>query len=83
MNTITTSSIVVPPIGGGESAYRGPCRILGAHITRVTRGGTDLVFCTEYCDGVCQLRKAALESMAPGLSDGVALGEIRCVMLSA
>ena len=33
MNTITTSSIGVPPWGGPESAYRGPCRILGAYIT--------------------------------------------------
>ena len=83
MNTITTSSIGVPPWRGPESAYRGPCRILGAHITRVTRDGMDMVVCAEYCDGVCQIRKAALESLAPGLSDGVAPGETRCIMLSA
>jgi hypothetical protein len=83
MNTITTGGIGVPPVGGPESAYRGPCRILGAHITRVTRAGTALVACTEYCDGVCRLRKAALENLAPGLSDGVAPGETRCIMLTA
>ena len=33
MNTIATSSIGVPPSGRPESAYRGPCRILWAHIT--------------------------------------------------
>ncbi len=81
--TETTSRTIVPPSAAAESAYRGPCRILGAHITRVVRGETELVICTEYCDGVCQLRKAALESMAPGLSDGVAPGETRCVMLTA
>ena len=33
MNTITTSRIGVPPWGAPESAYRGPCRILWAHVT--------------------------------------------------
>ena len=83
MNTLATASIGPSPSGGAESAYRGPCRILGSHITRVIRGGTERVVCPEYCDGVCQLRKAALESLAPGLSEGVAPGEVRCVMLGA
>ena len=84
MNTTQTISVAgVAPSALMESAYRGPCRVLGAHITRVARGGTELVICTEYCDGACRLRKTALESLAPGLSDGVAPGETRCVMLTA
>ena len=83
MNITETTYTVVPRSALAESAYRGPCRILGAHITRVARGGKELIICAEYCDGVCRLRRAALENLATGLSDGVAPGETRCVMLTA
>ena len=73
-----------------ESAYRGPCLILGAHVTRVTRGGTTRIICSEYCEteGICRLKKAALESgtiqgLIEASSEGVALGGTRCVMLTA
>lgn len=88
--TPTTSSTIVPPSARGESAYRGPCRVLGAHITRVTRGGTVQIICGEYCEAEesCRLKKAALESgttqgVTEASSGGVAPGGTRCVMLRA
>jgi hypothetical protein len=73
----------------GDSAYRGPCRVLGAHITRVTRGETEEILCGEYCPtgGICLLRQAMLgetptQGLTVGSSEG-ALGGTRCVMLTA
>jgi hypothetical protein len=73
----------------GESSYRGPCRLLGAHITRVTRAGASTVLCDEFCegDGACRLqlamldlrRQAALEAHAPEASRAAAA---RCLMLA-
>ena len=86
--TVATGSVGVPLLGRTESAYRGPCRVLGAHITRVARGGTESIICDEYCEtgGVCQLRKAALGA-PPGLTDvvseSVARDGTRCIMLTA
>ena len=75
--------------GRTEGAYRWPCRILGAYITRVARGGEESVICDEYCeaDGGCQLRKAALElgalqGLTDALSEGVARARTRCIMLT-
>ena len=88
--TPTTSSTIVPLSARLESAYYGPCRILGAHVTRDTRGGTMRIICGEYCEteGICRLKKAALESgtvqgLIEASSDGVAPGGARCVMLTA
>jgi hypothetical protein len=73
--------MIIPPPAGRESAYRGPCPILNAHVTRDTRAGTTRVFCHEYCEpeGVCQLKKAALDSSSGSIApEGTA-----CVMLTA
>ena len=90
MNTTETISNIDALSGRTEAAYRGPCRILGAHITRVARGGEESIICDEYCeaDGGCQLRKAALElgalqGLTDGLSEGVARARTRCIMLTA
>ena len=90
MATLTTTITIVEPSALVQSAYRGPCRILGAHVTRVTDGGTTRVCCGEYgeTEGVCLLRKAALEYGRPqGLleasPESLAVGAIRCVMLTA
>jgi len=83
------SSVIVPSSDRAESAYRGPCRILGAHVTRVTRGGTTHVLCGEYCEtgGICQVRRAAFHSgpiqPTEAFSEGTALSGSRCVMLTA
>ena len=84
------SSAIVPSSDRAESAYRGPCRILGAHVTRVTRGGTTHVLCGEYCEtgGICLLRQATLERgpiqrPTEAFSEGSALSGTRCVMLTA
>ena len=71
-----------------EAAYREPCRILGAHVTRVAREGAESVICIEYCDGVCRLRQAALEygalrGLSDALSDGLARARIGCIMLTS
>jgi hypothetical protein len=73
-----------------ESAYRGPCPILGAHVTRVTQKGSTRILCGEYCEagGICRLKKAALErdelqGVIEASSDGVPLGGTSCVMLTA
>jgi hypothetical protein len=60
-----------------DSAYRGPCRVCGAHITRVTRGGTEEILCDEYdpTGGICLLRQATL-------GKGPSQGRTRCVMLT-
>lgn len=89
MSTLsTTSTTSVPPLQG-ESAYRGPCRVLGDHVTRITRGGTALIICGEYCEtgGICLLRQAALES-GPSqelgqASAGSGVPGVSCVMLMA
>ena len=80
----SVSSVGVPPAALMESAYRGPCRILGAHITRIARGGSEVVICEEYCDGLCRLRQAAFERAADQpASEVVAPAIARCIMLSA
>ena len=79
------------PLSGQEAAYRGPCRVLGAHITRIARGGRESIICDEYCekDGGCQLRKAALRYGPPlqGLADvpseGLPPARTRCIMLTS
>ena len=88
MNTTTTiSRAPFPPAALMEAAYREPCRILEAHVTRVARGGTESVICTEYCDGVCRLRQAALELALQGLpdvpSEGLPPARNRCIMLTS
>ena len=91
MNTIATVDSVVMPLSGRTmAAYREPCRVLGAHITRVARGDTESIICDEYCeaDGGCQLRKAALErgvlqGLTDILSEGVVPARTRCIMLTA
>jgi hypothetical protein len=91
MNTVATIDSVVMPLSGRMmAAYREPCRILGAHITRVARGDTESIICDQYCeaDGGCQLRRAALEGGASHgtpdiLSEGVVSARTRCVMLTA
>jgi len=89
-NTTTIRSIAVALSGQTEAAYRGPCRVLGAHITRLAREGRESIICDQYCeaDGGCQLRKAALEygalqGLTDVLSDDLALARIRCIMLTA
>jgi hypothetical protein len=90
MVTPTTNNSIVQPSALAESAYRGPCPILGAHVTRVTHGGTTRILCGEYCETerICLLKKAALERrtlqgpVEPS-SEGVPLGGICCVMLTA
>jgi len=88
-NTSAPIGNVMVPLAGPEAAYRGPCRVLGAHITRVARGGRESVICDEYCetDGTCQLRKAALRygplQGLPDLSEGLPLARTRCIMLSS
>jgi hypothetical protein len=86
----TTSSAILTPVGRSESAYRGPCRVLGAHITRITRGGEALILCGEYGEtgGICLLRQAALEcgsvqELGEASPAGGAPGGSRCVMLTA
>ena len=90
MNITETIGSVDALSGRTEAAYRGPCRILGAHITRVARGGEESIICDEYCeaDGGCQLRKAAfelgaLQGLTDALSEGVARARTRCIMLTA
>ncbi len=74
----------VPPAALMESAYRGPCRILGEHITRVARGNTQVVICAEYCEGICRLRLSAFEAAAAqDPSTTLAPVGTRCVMLTA
>ena len=72
----------------GESSYRGPCRLLGSHITRVTRQGASTVHCAEFChpDGTCQIRLAMLE---PGSAQALGAASpvvepvaVRCLMLT-
>ena len=90
MNTVATIDSVVMPLSGRMmAAYREPCRVLGAHITRVARGDTESIICDQYCeaDGGCQLRKAALElgalqGLTDALSEGVARARTRCIMLT-
>ena len=48
MNTTETISNIDALSGRTEAAYRGLCRILGAHITRVARGGEESIICDEY-----------------------------------
>jgi len=91
MNTTATSdSLVIPLSGRTMAAYREPCRVLGAHITRVARGDTESIICDEYCeaDGGCQLRRAALEGGASQgttdiVSKGVVPARTRCITLTA
>ena len=48
MNTIATIDSVVMPLSGRMmAAYREPCRVLGAHITRVARGDTESIICDQ------------------------------------
>jgi hypothetical protein len=89
-NTATIGGIAVGLPVQTEAAYRGPCRVLGAHITRLARDGRESIICDQYCeaDGGCQLRKAALEygalqGLTEALSDDLALARIRCIMLTA
>ena len=88
--TTTTGAVIVPWPVRMELAYRAPCRVLGAHITRVAREGRESIICDEYCeaDGGCQLRKAALErgalqGLTDILSEGVVPARTRCIMLTA
>ena len=80
----SVSSAGVPPASLMESAYLGPCRILGRHITRVTRADSETILCAEYCDGQCRLRQGgfdmstAQETSAASTSIGT-----RCIMLTA
>jgi hypothetical protein len=80
----SVSSVGVPPASLMESAYLGPCRILGRHITRVTRGDSEVIICAEYCDGNCRLRQSAFEAAA-AQDPSAALAAIgtRCIMLTA
>jgi hypothetical protein len=88
--TTTTGAVIVPWPARMELAYRGPCRILGAHITRVARAGAERIICAEYreADGGCQLRKAALEYATTAIltdapSEVHTAGRTRCLMLTA
>jgi hypothetical protein len=90
MATATTNNSIVQPSAPADSAYRGPCPILGAHVTRVTHRGSTRILCSEYCEteGICRLRKAALEGgtlqgLIEATSEGMALGGTSCVMLTA
>ena len=83
MATATTNSSIVQPSAPVDSAYRGPCPILGAHVTRVTHRGSTRILCSEYCEteGICRLRKAALEGgtlqgLIEASSEGMALGAL-------
>ena len=73
---------------GGVSSYRGPCRLLGAHITRVTSGGASIVLCAEFCepDGACRLQLAVLAERSDGAFETGASDLVRtvarCVMLN-
>jgi hypothetical protein len=70
-----------------DAAYRGPCRVLGAHVTRISRGSTPVVICGEYCEtgGICLLRLAALDHSLGDRSDGTSQprADVGCVMLTA
>jgi hypothetical protein len=71
-----------------ELAYRGPCPILGAHVTRVTKAGITSVRCSEYCEieRTCRLKMAdcgTLRGSAEPLSGNAPLGNTHCVMLRA
>lgn len=80
----SVNSVGIPPSALMESAYRGPCRILGAHITTIARAGREVVICPEYCDGLCRLRQTAFERAAgQPASDVVSAAVARCIMLSA
>lgn len=88
-NTTTPVGNVVASLPGPDAAYRGPCRVLGAHITRVARGGRESVICDEYCevDGGCRLRKAALaygalQGLPDVLCEGPPPARTRCIMLT-
>jgi hypothetical protein len=83
--TISPFAKLAPPV---QSAYRGPCPILGAHVTRMTHGETTRILCSEYCETehFCRLRKAALEAnvlqgLAESSSESVTFAAIGCVML--
>ena len=77
------SSVGIPPASLMESAYLGPCRVLGRHITRVTRGDSEVIICAEYCDGSCRLRQSAFQAMASqDASAAPAPGSTRCIMLT-
>ena len=89
-NTTATFGNAVASLSCPEAAYRAPCRVLGAHVTRVAHRGRESIICDEYCeaDGGCQLRKAALRYGAlQGLPDvaaeGLPLARTRCIMLSS
>jgi hypothetical protein len=89
-NTTATIGNAVAALSAPEAAYRGPCRVLGAHITRVARGGRESIICEEYCeaDGSCQLRKAALrygalQGLPDILPEGLPAGRTRCIMLTS
>ena len=80
----SVSSVGVPPASLLESAYLGPCRILGRHITRVTRADSEVILCAEYCEGHCRLRQSAFETAASqDRSEASTSINTRCVMLTA
>ena len=77
------SSVGVPPASLMESAYLGPCRILGRHVTRVTRPDSEVIICAEYCDGNCRLRESAFgAAAAQDPSAALAPPGTRCIMLT-
>ena len=89
-NPTVTIGNAVASLSCPEAAYRGPCRVLGAHITRVARGGRESIICDEYCeeDGGCQLRKAALrygalQGLPDVLAEGLPAASARCIMLTS
>ena len=80
----SVSNVGVPPASLMESAYLGPCRILGRHITRVTRADSETILCPEYCDGHCRMRQRAFDEAAlQDPSAAAASSATRCVMLTA
>jgi hypothetical protein len=85
----TKSSARASWIDAGVSSYRGPCRLIGVHITRLTREGAPSVLCDEFCesDGACRLQLAVLGHRDQGACDAGTpdphRASARCVMLSS
>ena len=80
--------LVVASLPAVELAYRGPCPILGAHVTRVTKAGITSVRCSEYreIERTCRLKMAdcgTLCGSAQPSSGNAPLDNTRCVMLRA